>query len=139
MEILNRFPQSQKILFFKPDNSLQQARDGIVQQIDIMPSVLGLLHYDKPYVAFGRNVFDASSKPFAFNYRDNMYNLYEGDYLLMFDGKKTVNLFDFTRDRLLKTNLVSSNPEKVQEMERSIKAIIQQYNNRMVEDNLTVK
>jgi hypothetical protein len=29
----------------------------LVQQIDILPSVLGYLHYDKPYFAYGKNIF----------------------------------------------------------------------------------
>lgn len=127
------------IVFFKPDNSLQKEHQGIVQQIDIMPSVLGILHYDKPYVAFGRNVFDRSSRAFAFNYSDEMYNLYEGDYLLMFDGKKPVSLFNYRQDKMLKNDLKHAEPRKVQALEQYIKAIIQQYNNRMVEDRLTVQ
>lgn len=127
------------ILFFKPDNSLQDSETQVVQQIDIMPSVLGYLHYDRPYVAFGRNVFDNSSAPFAFNYRDNVYNLYKGDYLLMFDGKRTINLYNFKRDKMLKHDIKSEQPDRVRELEQYIKAIIQQYNNRMVENRLVAE
>ncbi len=127
------------ILFFKPDNSLQGSESEIIQQIDIMPSVLGYLHYDKPYVAFGRNIFDATTTPFAFNYHDNVYNLYKGDYLLMFDGKRTINLFNFKRDKMLKMDIMAEQPERVKELEKHIKAIIQQYNNRMVENELVVE
>jgi phosphoglycerol transferase MdoB-like AlkP superfamily enzyme len=129
------------ILFFKPDNSLRsmEPEQEIIQQIDIMPSVLGYLHYDKPYIGFGRNVFDPTSMPFAFNYRDNVYNLYKDDYLLMFDGKRTVSLFNFKHDKMLKKDLKAEQPERVQELEQYIKAIIQQYNNRMVEDRLVVE
>jgi phosphoglycerol transferase MdoB-like AlkP superfamily enzyme len=128
------------ILFFRPDNSLQSVTldKTIIQQIDIMPSVLGYLHFDKPYIGFGRNVFDQTSMPFAFNYRDNVYNLYKDDYLLMFDGKRTVSLYNFKLDKLLKKDLKAEQPERVQELEQYIKAIIQQYNNRMVEDRLVV-
>lgn len=129
------------IFFFKPDNSLQSVapEESIIQQIDIMPSVLGYLHYDKPYIGFGRNVFDQTSMPFAFNYRDNVYNLYKDDYLLMFDGKRTVSLYNFKQDKMLKKNLKAEQPERVHELEQYIKAIIQQYNNRMVEDRLVTE
>lgn len=127
------------ILFFKPDNSLGGTESEIVQQIDIMPSVLGYLHYDKPYVAFGRNVFDNNSIPFAFNYHDNVYNLYKDDYLLMFDGKRTISLYNFKQDKMLKKDIKSEQPELVRELEQYIKAIIQQYNNRMVEDRLVAE
>lgn len=53
------------IIFFDPGvvtvndtGEPQPLIDEIVQQIDIMPSILSYLNYDRPYVAFGRNVFD---------------------------------------------------------------------------------
>ena len=127
------------IMFFKPDNSLASTESAIMQQIDIMPSILGYLHYDKPFVAFGRDVFSEGSTPFAFNFRDNVYNLYKDDYLLMFDGKRTVHLYNFKEDKFLKNDLKLEKKEQVLELEQYIKAIIQQYNNRMVENNLTSK
>jgi hypothetical protein len=57
----------------------------------------------------------------------------------MFDGKRTVSLFNFKHDKMLKKDLKAEQPERVQELEQYIKAIIQQYNNRMVEDRLVVE
>lgn len=127
------------IIFFKPDNSLQGMNTEIAQQIDIMPSVLGYLKFDKPFVGFGRNVFDSTTQGFAFNYRDEVYNIYEGDYLLLFDEKKTIGLYNFRQDKMLTSDLKKENSEIVARLELKVKAIIQQYNNRMVEDRLTVE
>lgn len=127
------------IIFFKPDNSLAARSHAIAQQIDIMPSVLGYLNYDKPYVGFGNNVFDSTSTSFAFNYRDDIYNLYEGEYLLLFDGKRTVSLYNFVNDTMLQQDIKKANRAVTENMERKIKAIIQQYNNRMVADKLTAQ
>jgi phosphoglycerol transferase MdoB-like AlkP superfamily enzyme len=124
------------IIFFKPDNSLAGRTQEIIQHIDIMPSVLGYLHYDKPYFAFGRDVFRETSTPIAFNYRD-AYNLYLGDYLISFNENKTVGLYKFKEDKLLTTNIKESSQEIVEELEKKIKAIIQQYNNRMIDNRLT--
>jgi len=127
------------LFFYKPGSDWSSFKDDIVQQIDIMPSVLGYLHYDKPYIAFGRNIFDSSVEPFAFNYADNVYQVFIGNYLLQFDGKKSVALYDFKNDKRLKSNLLNEKPEVVERMERKLKAFIQQYNNRMVDDNLTLE
>lgn len=127
------------LFFYKPGSDWSSFTDDIVQQIDIMPSVLGYLHYDKPYIAFGRNIFDPSAEPFAFNYADNVYQAFIGDYLLQFDGKKSVALYDFKNDKRLKSNLLNEKPEVVERMEHKLKAFIQQYNNRMVDDNLTLE
>lgn len=127
------------LFFYKPGSDWSSFSDGIVQQIDIMPSVLGYLNYDKPYMAYGRNIFDPSVEPYAFNYADNVYQAFIGNYLLQFDGKKSVALYDFKNDKGLKTNLVNDRLDIVTAMETKLKAFIQQYNNRMVDDNLTLE
>lgn len=127
------------LFFFKPGEDWSSFSQDIVQQIDIMPTILSYLHYDKPYIAYGRDAFDPSTEPFAFNYADNVYQLFLGDYLLQFDGKKAVTLYNFREDIGLKNNLVEAKPEITAQLERKLKALIQQYNNRMVDDNLTME
>jgi len=56
--------------------------------------------------------------------------------MLQFDGEKTIAVYRFKTDKLLKTNLVNQLPEQ-QEMERFLKAIIQQYMSRMNDNHLT--
>jgi hypothetical protein len=125
------------VIFFKPDNSLAGHSMEIASQVDIMPSVLGYLHYDKPYFAFGRDIFHDNQQPIAFNYND-AFNLYLGEYLLIFNGENTVGLYNFVEDRMLRHDLKHEKPEVVKQMEPKIKAIIQQYNNRLIENRLTV-
>ena len=127
------------IIFFKPDNSLSGKELRIAQQTDIMPTVLGHLHYQKPYLAFGRDMVRESTTPVAFNYKDNTYQLFEGDYLLTFDGTRTVGLYDIRHDPLMQTNLAAEGIDVLRKMEEKIKAVIQQYNNRMIDDRLTVE
>ncbi len=127
------------IIFYKPDNSLAAYEQTIAQQIDIMPTVLNYLHLDKPYVAFGRDAFNINEEPFAFNYKDNVYQLIEGDYLLQFDGLKSVALYDFKHDTLQVNNLVGEKLDAVGKMEKKIKAVIQQYNTRLIENKMTAR
>jgi len=125
------------VIFFRPDNSLSGMHSEITQQIDIMPSVLGYLGYDKEYVAFGRDVFTEHTEPFAFNYKDNVYPLFVGDYLLAFDGQQTLSLYNFRDDKSMEHNLMGTLPGVQKKTETKLKAIIQQYNNRMINDRLT--
>lgn len=124
------------IFFYQPGVNGGGLKPEIVQQVDIMPTVLGRLHYNLPYVSYGRDVFNDSTKPFAFNYF-NGYQLFCNDYLLQFDGSKPTGLYQFKKDKFLKENLVNQLPDTVGKMELSLKAYIQQYNNRMVDNNLT--
>jgi phosphoglycerol transferase MdoB-like AlkP superfamily enzyme len=128
------------IIFFKPDNSLKGRSEAMVQQIDIMPSVLGYLHYDRPYLAFGRNVFDRTSTGYAFNfYNENTYQLFRDDFLFQHDGQRPTGLFNFKSDPLLKENLLSKRPDLVGQLEPVTKAFIQQYNNRLIDNKLVVE
>lgn len=127
------------ILFYAPGDATVAGTDSttLVQQIDIMPSVLGYLHYDKPYFGFGKNVFGKSPLNFAVNY-DGVYQWFNGPYVLQFDGRKTVGLYNYQEDKLLKKNLAGKIPDVQNPMELQVKAFIQQYSNRMLDDRLTV-
>lgn len=129
------------VIFYDPSGDLKAARptDVIAQQIDIMPTVLGYLGYDKPYLSFGVDLLNTPpEQTYAVNYSNGIYQYFKGDYLLQFDGQATIAVYAFKTDRLLKENLLG----KVQEqepMEKELKAIIQQYMQRMEEDRLTVQ
>ena len=112
----------------------------IAQQTDITPTLLNLLDYNKPYLAFGEDLLgyngDDVLKSWAFNYNAGIYQLVRGDGLLLqFDGTKTTAVYRFKTDPLLKENLVGKLPEQ-QEMELFLKALIQQYMSRMNENRL---
>ena len=129
------------IIFFAPDGSLAPTLrdDVIVQQTDITPTLLHLLGYGKPYLAFGADVLAADpTGTWAFNYNAGIYQLVMGDLLLQFDGTRTTAVYRFKTDKLLKNNLVGQLPEQ-QPMEQFIKALIQQYMSRMNENRLICK
>lgn len=134
----NRF--AVPIIFYTPDGSLKGYRDDIIAaQIDIMPSILGYLGYDKPYFAFGQDLFNTKPEDtYAFNYITGTFQLIKGDYLLQFVDNKVKAIYKYKTDVLLQENLVGKVPEQA-EMERLMKAIIQQYIDRINTDRLTVK
>ncbi|HEY9007958.1 MAG TPA: sulfatase-like hydrolase/transferase [Ohtaekwangia sp.] len=125
------------VIFYAPDGSLSGRSEELTEQIDIMPSILGYLHFDNPYVAFGRDIFREPKEPFVFNYKDNVYQLMEGDYLLQFNGSRSVALYNFKMDKLEQHNLINTLPGIQARMETRIKAMIQQYNNRLIDNRFT--
>jgi phosphoglycerol transferase MdoB-like AlkP superfamily enzyme len=127
------------IVFYYPGGDLKGKTDKIVQQIDIMPTVLNYLNYDKPYFAMGFDAFANKQDNFAVNNNDGTFSFYQGDYLLINDGKVNLSLFNLKTDRLTKNNLLDKEPLIAEEMAKHLKAFIQQYNNRMIENKLTAK
>ena len=124
------------ILFFDPANpELKGSPEQNFQQIDIMPSVIEYLQIPTKMVTFGKSF--QTDKNFVVYYLDNVYHYINGDYYLAFDGKKAIGLYNFKTDELLKNNLLKLQPEKVAEMEKFIKAYIQSFNVRVIENKLT--
>ena len=107
------------------------------QQIDILPTVLSYLNYDKPYFAFGKDLLDPDIDPIAVNYTGHAFQLIWNNWVIQYDMEKTVALFDLAADPLQKNNLVGKSPAEQTRMEKKVKAFIQQYNNRMVENKMT--
>ncbi len=126
------------VIFYAPGLDLKSTTNKTAAQIDIMPTVLGLLNYPEPYLAFGHNLLDDSTASFTVNYINGVYQMIENDFVLQFDGEHSVALFNFEKDSLLQNNLLDVDIEKAAAMERTLKAYIQQYNKRMIENKLAI-
>lgn len=123
------------ILFFDPSNpTINGKTDKNLQQIDIMPSIIDYLNIETKMITYGKSY--QSEKDFVVYYLDNIYHYISGDYYVAFDGKKAIGLYNIKKDELLSTNLIKSEKEKAAEMERFIKAYIQSFNERMIENKL---
>lgn len=127
------------VIFYCPADTLQGRRDAIVQQSDIMPSVLGYLGYDRPFISFGENLFNTpDSLTWAANLQNGLYSYYQGEYVLQFDGENETGLFAYKSDPTLKQNLKGTQPEVESEMTKKLKALIQQYLEYMTTKELVV-
>ena len=128
------------ILFYAPgDTTLVGLQEQIAQQIDIMPTVLSYVGYDKPFVAFGRDLLTTPPEEgFAVNYLNALYQYVKGDYLLQFDGIATKALYNVKNDPLLQQNIVGKDSSQYL-LEPALKAVIQQYMERMNHDQITIQ
>lgn len=129
------------IIFYTPDGSLETGvKQGVIaQQIDVLPTLMGILGYDKPYIAFGCDLLHTpAAQTWAFNYNNGVYQYFKGDFLLQFDGQKTKALYRFKTDPLLKQNLAGKIPNQSQ-LEKELKSLIQQYMHRMTTNTLIMK
>lgn len=127
------------VAFYMPNSNLKGFVNSIAQHIDIMPSILGLINYDSDFIAFGNNIFDESSESFAFNTRGSNYYLFMDDYVLEMFNNKTVSLYNYNRDRYFENNLAGHMPDIQKKLEDRLKAVIQEYNRRLIDNDLTVK
>ncbi len=128
------------ILFYRPDGSLKGFdANRLVQQTDIMPTVLNYLHYDQQYVSFGKDVFNPKEPNFVFNFLENTYQYFLDDYVLHWENEQVTGLYAFRTDSLLKHNLMNERPDLVEKMLPKLKAFIQQYNSRLIHNQMTAQ
>ncbi len=127
------------IIFYKPGSNLNGIKSRIAQQIDILPTVLSYLNYDEEFIAFGNNLLDESYESFAFNTSGSTYHLYMKDHIFEMIENKAVGLFNYKNDIFLEKNLLDKDPNLQHEMEQKLKAIIQTYNSRLLDNNMVVR
>jgi phosphoglycerol transferase MdoB-like AlkP superfamily enzyme len=125
------------IIYYRHGSDLSGQPKAITQQIDILPSILDHLGFEKDYLAYGTSVFDPAAPRFSIHYIQGIYSLLRDGYLLEFDGTRSTGLFDLRTDNLQRNNLVSKGLPVKGTMELFMKAFIQQYNNRIIENRLT--
>lgn len=128
------------IIYYCPsDTSLVGIDSTITQQADIMPTILNYLNYNGSFVSFGNDVFNKRTNHFAVNYLNNTYQLISGNYVLQFSEDKAIALYNYEKDPTLSKNLLEEKLQIKQKLEKQIKAFIQQYNYRMLHNQLSLK
>lgn len=132
-KVMNR--SAVPILFYKPDGSFQGDNKDLAQQIDIYPTLLDIVGYDKPFRSWGRSLLgDKTQPPFVMNGSD-YYQLQRGNYICIFDGEKAIGFYDIN-DKALYKNLIGSRNAEMDELELFCKAFLQDYNERIIDKKL---
>jgi phosphoglycerol transferase MdoB-like AlkP superfamily enzyme len=127
------------ILFYQQGSDLKGYKKKIAQQIDIMPTILSYLHFDEEYIAFGNNLLDEKHESFGYNTYGSTYYLFMKDHILDMIENKPVGLYNYKSDRYFKSNLLNKEPEMQKQMEDKLKAIVQTYNSRLIDNNMIVR
>lgn len=125
------------ILFYSPAGDLTGRFSKTFQQIDIMPTLLDILHYDKPYFSFGTSAFDKREDRYAYSFSEDVYQIITDGYALHFGDGEKLGLYRYKEDRLLQKNLLGAGLPEEGRLETQLKAFMQSYsealqNNKMI-------
>jgi phosphoglycerol transferase MdoB-like AlkP superfamily enzyme len=126
------------LLFFLPGGDLKGFSPLTAQQTDIMPTVLNYMGYDRDYLAFGSDLFDSTAAHFSVRYTNGLYGLVKDGYYYEFNGTQGTSLFDLSKDKLQRQNVIKTEKEVNARLEQFMKAFIQQYSNRVIENRLII-
>ena len=124
------------MLIYKPNSKFVGEYKDYAQQIDLYPTILDMVGYDKPFRSWGRSlVGDSKITPFLIRYSANVYQFMSGNYICTFDGNKVIGFYD-KKDKDLKYNLISKRNAEMEVQELKCKAFIQDYMARVMDKRL---
>ncbi len=127
------------LIFFDPSNNkISGAKHHVVQQTDIFPSVVDYLNIKDPMLSYGSSVFNRDTG-WSVSYLNNVYQLITDSLLIQFDGSNLIGVYNLNNDLLLRKNLVVQFENKEFNSLRLLKAIIQDYRYRMINNRLYSK
>jgi phosphoglycerol transferase MdoB-like AlkP superfamily enzyme len=99
-----------------------------IDHLGIMPLILNKVTPQKStYFSFAGNG--------AIQFDGGIYQLIQYPFVLKFDGTKTIGFYDVQQDSLMQQNLIelkTAPMSEVQQMEKYLKAVIQQYNHKLI-------
>jgi phosphoglycerol transferase MdoB-like AlkP superfamily enzyme len=115
------------LLIFNPKQLSKQTIETTIDQLQLTPLVLNQVgKANASFFSFANN--------YAIQYDGGLYQLIQYPFVLQFDGEKSIGWYDLKEDSLMKNNLINKETaqEKRNELERNLKAIIQDYNSRLI-------
>ncbi len=128
------------IALYDPSGDLpKEARYENVNHLDIMPTILDYLGYNKPYFSFGKSILKPTdSSDFSVHYAQGAYIATQGEMMLVFDGKKATSLYNYRKDMAMTNNLLFIETEVAKKLEMKTKAFIQSYTSSIIHNAMTV-
>jgi len=132
------------IIYYCPsDNSLKGNMPKITQQLDIMPSVLDYLNYNRSYISYGKSIFESCYR-FSVSYNDVNFQVIDPSYCMLFDGEKIIKVNRYNHDSLSLLKLPPNYQSKeLKKTETHLKAYLQNYyfrlNNNLLADTIEIK
>lgn len=126
------------LLYYMQGSNLKGIDSTTTQQIDIQPSIMDYINYPSNYFSFGNSVFDTTAQHYAFMYNsgDASYLMIENNYSMAFANGKGTELCHYEKDSLLTQNILDKHSELVKKLERRTKAIIQTYQQSLINNKM---
>lgn len=129
------------IVFYKHNsNNLKGQSNIIANQIDILPTVLHLLNYSKPYFSIGETLFNNTTQKSSISYYGNIYQYINSKFCYLFNGETPVAFYNWQTDSLLSNNLYHSkmNIDMLQ-CDSLLKKKIQFFNQSLINNKMNIE
>ncbi len=126
------------MFFYTPGRELSLKIPTPAEHIDIGPTLMALLGYDKKFYAYGQDLGSAPADKGVMQYlSSNVYQYIDSKYLVEYDeNKKAISaVYDHQQDKNLQNNLVQ-NFSEIPHYDSLIKLKLQNYSYRILNNRI---
>lgn len=124
------------LLFFAPDGSMKGTFSGLVQQTDIMPTVLDTLGYSGNFFSFGKSAFRGNDATHALFYDSGNYYVLRDSFCFIFNNHELKQGFKFAADSALQKDIAALPSPQRSAAQNYYRHFIQLYHHAL-NNNLT--
>jgi phosphoglycerol transferase MdoB-like AlkP superfamily enzyme len=127
------------VILFDPQQHTLARRDSIlVQQIDILPTVMDYLHYHKPFFAFGNSVLDTAAPRYFITNLSGNYNTIIGDWHMKTQETDIKEVYRFPADMKDQQNIFTQvqATDTFYNRQRYLQALLQLFNHSVIHNQM---
>ncbi|HEX6916039.1 MAG TPA: sulfatase-like hydrolase/transferase [Chitinophagaceae bacterium] len=126
------------MFIYDPQRSVYQPVDRVVKQLDLVPSILDLLKYPGPFIAFGSSVYRPGAS-FSLNRLNGVYQYLDSTDFIGYDegNERLVFHYRYREDSLLQHNLLPATGQAANQRIRLMQALRQRMNNALVDNHFS--
>lgn len=121
---------------YNPSWPAHQVRQEVVQQTDILPTILHLVGYEGEYMAFGTSLLDADGFKFSVSQMNQIAQIISGDHLLLLNDSHVQGFYNYFTDPMLRNDLKGEGIPAEKILERKLKAVLQQYRHALIHNDM---
>lgn len=134
---INRFAVPILLYSANENYNLKGENNDWASQIDIYPTIIDLIGYNKPFRSWGRSLVSnlADETPRVINSTGAIYQFMQGNYIYLFDGKEISGVYA-TNDKGLEHDLKKNLNAEMKKGMLDCKAFVQDYMNRISQRKL---
>ena len=134
-KIINRF--ANPLMIYWPKGDLNGVSLKLGQHMDIFPTIVDLIGYDKPFRSWGKSLIsDTETDSFVVNYfGGGSYFMMNEDYTVVSNGEKITGFYN-SNDRGLENNLINMPNTDMENLALKFQVFLEDYMNRVVEGDM---
>ncbi len=134
-KMINRF--ANPLIIYSPGSNLKGVSYQLSQHLDIYPTIVDLINYNKPFRSWGQSLLSGiEDDSFVVNYFGaGNYFYMDNDYILVSDGSKVNGFYD-SKDFDLSNNLMEQSNSKLSYLEYKFNLFLQDYMTRIIDKKM---